>query len=269
MTRSEFDDIRAFLADKTTHLGDLLGIARTLIDDLEHARLREASLRNDYLRLLTAARATVAADIAGEPDPLAFIRHELAERGQLPEDDEAVQHILADARAAAALRAYLESRPDESEAHGGQVHEGQPDEGQTHEGPDHEGRPWPSQPVTGVPGEEAPREGHAGAGPASQGPAPYEYEPPNTGAPLPDGPLIDPTFTGPTITGPTFVGPTFTGPTFTGQDLPDPHVHSTPSLGPSSPDPLPQTEAPANRALSRPRGPRMRSCVGTGRHLRR
>ncbi|WP_043630523.1 hypothetical protein [Nonomuraea candida] len=108
MTRSEFDDIRAFLADEATHAGDLLRIARTLIDDLEHARMREAILRTHYLRLLTAARATMAADSVDAPDPLAFLRHELAERGQLPEDGEAAQRILSDARTAAALLACLE-----------------------------------------------------------------------------------------------------------------------------------------------------------------
>ncbi|MFI6736915.1 hypothetical protein ACIBI9_28650 [Nonomuraea sp. NPDC050451] len=108
MTRSEFDDIRAFLADEATHAGDLLRIARTLIDDLEHARMREAVLRTHYLRLLTAARATVAADIADAPDPMAFLKHELSERGQMPEDGEAVQRILADARTAALLLACLE-----------------------------------------------------------------------------------------------------------------------------------------------------------------
>ncbi|MFI6598697.1 hypothetical protein ACIBHX_20770 [Nonomuraea sp. NPDC050536] len=108
MTRSEFDDIRAFLNDEATSAGDLLRIARTLIDDLEHARMREAVLRTHYLRLLTAARATVAADTVGAPNPLEFVKHELAERGQLPEDGEAVQRILSDARTAAALVAYLE-----------------------------------------------------------------------------------------------------------------------------------------------------------------
>ncbi|NRQ37801.1 hypothetical protein HII36_39125 [Nonomuraea sp. NN258] len=111
MTRSEFDDIRAFLADETTNAGDLRGIARTLIDDLEHARMREAVLRTYYLRLLTAARATVAAESAGAPDPLAFVTHELAERGQLPADGEAVQRILSDARTATALLAGLEQNP--------------------------------------------------------------------------------------------------------------------------------------------------------------
>ncbi|MEU8245490.1 hypothetical protein [Nonomuraea sp. NPDC048916] len=108
MTRSEFDDIRAYLTDEATHAGDLLRVARTLIDDLEHARMREAVLRTHYLRLLTAARATIAADIADAPDPLAFLKHELAERGQLPAAGEAVQRILSDARTAAALLACLE-----------------------------------------------------------------------------------------------------------------------------------------------------------------
>ncbi|NUP00407.1 MAG: hypothetical protein HOW71_13360 [Nonomuraea sp.] len=116
MTRSEFDDIRAFLADPATHAGDLLSVARTLIDDLEHARMREAVLRTHYLRLLTAARATVAAETVGAPDPLAFLTHELAERGQLPEDGEAVQRILADARTAEALLACLEEQQQQPPA---------------------------------------------------------------------------------------------------------------------------------------------------------
>ncbi|MFD2349045.1 hypothetical protein ACFSTC_06050 [Nonomuraea ferruginea] len=81
MTRSEYDDIRAFLADPATQAGDLLDVARTLVEDLEQARMREAMLRTHYLRLLTAARATVAAEHAGAPDPMTFVRHELDERG--------------------------------------------------------------------------------------------------------------------------------------------------------------------------------------------
>lgn len=108
MTRSEFDDIRAAIADESNHAGDLLRIARTLLDDLEHARTREAALQTYYLRLLTAARATVAADMAGAPEPLTFLVHELGERGQLPADGEAVQRILADANAAAMLLACME-----------------------------------------------------------------------------------------------------------------------------------------------------------------
>ncbi|PZG10751.1 hypothetical protein [Nonomuraea aridisoli] len=111
MTRSEFDDIRAFLADDTAEAGDVLAVARTLVDDLEHSHLREAILRTHYLRLLTAARATMAAELLGAPDPLAFVRHELSTRGQLPEDGETAERILSDARAAAELLASLENPP--------------------------------------------------------------------------------------------------------------------------------------------------------------
>ncbi|GAA2368552.1 hypothetical protein [Nonomuraea africana] len=108
MPRSEFDDIRAAIADETNHSGELLRIASDLLDDLEQVRMREAALRTYYLRLLTAARATVAAEVAGAPEPLVFLRHELAQHGQLPADDESVQRILSDARTAAALLAALE-----------------------------------------------------------------------------------------------------------------------------------------------------------------
>ncbi|TDB98936.1 hypothetical protein E1267_38140 [Nonomuraea longispora] len=111
MARSEFDDIRAFLADETNKAGDLLSIARMLLDDLEQSRMREAILRTHYLRLLTSARATVAAEAAHAPDPTAFLKHELAEHGQLPQDDETVQRVLADARTAASLLARLEESP--------------------------------------------------------------------------------------------------------------------------------------------------------------
>ncbi|MCK2212971.1 hypothetical protein MF672_004035 [Actinomadura sp. ATCC 31491] len=109
MTRSEFDDIRAFLADEATSAGDLLRVAGTLIDDLEHAHTREAVLRTAYLRLLTAARASAAAELAGMADPLSFVRDELGRQGQLPESGEEAVSVLEDVRTAAALRACLES----------------------------------------------------------------------------------------------------------------------------------------------------------------
>jgi hypothetical protein len=111
MTRSEFDDIRAYIAAEATHAGDLLQVARTLLDDLEHARMREATLRAYYLRLLTAARATVAAEATGSADPVGFVKEELGRRGQLPTDGEQVQRILSDARTATALIASLEQTP--------------------------------------------------------------------------------------------------------------------------------------------------------------
>jgi hypothetical protein len=110
MTRSEFDDIRAHIDAEADHPGDLLRVARSLLNDLEDARMREATLRAYYLRLLTAARATVAAETAGYPEPLTFLTDELAKRGQLPATEE-VNRILADAHTAAALLACLEQSP--------------------------------------------------------------------------------------------------------------------------------------------------------------
>ena len=110
MTRSEFDDIRAHIDAEADHPGDLLRVARSLLNDLEDARMREATLRAYYLRLLTAARATVAAETAGYPEPLTFLTDELAKRGQLPVTEE-VNRILADAHTAAALLACLEQSP--------------------------------------------------------------------------------------------------------------------------------------------------------------
>lgn len=111
MTRSEFDDIRAHITAEADHAGDLLRIARSLLDDLEQVRMRESLLRTHYLRLLTAARASVAAERDGDPEPLTFVKHELARRGQLPAEGEQAQRVLADARTAMALLASLEQAP--------------------------------------------------------------------------------------------------------------------------------------------------------------
>ncbi|WP_169948835.1 hypothetical protein [Microbispora sp. H11081] len=105
--RSEFDDIRAHITAEQPRPGDLLELAHSLLDDLELLRTREAILRSHYLALLTAARASVAADAAGHPAPLAFLQHELAEHGQLP-DGEQAERILADAAAAQAMLAQLD-----------------------------------------------------------------------------------------------------------------------------------------------------------------
>ncbi|WP_239137846.1 hypothetical protein [Sphaerisporangium rufum] len=87
MTRSEFDDIRAHIAAEEGDSEDLLQIARTLLDDLEQARFREATLRTRYLSLLNAARAAIVASEEDTPDSLSLLRHELARRGQLPLGD--------------------------------------------------------------------------------------------------------------------------------------------------------------------------------------
>jgi hypothetical protein len=54
-----------------------------------------ALVRADYARLLTAARACVAAERDGLNDPLIFVRELLAERGQLPLPDLSVPQLLA------------------------------------------------------------------------------------------------------------------------------------------------------------------------------
>ncbi|MBX6384550.1 MAG: hypothetical protein IRZ07_16540 [Microbispora sp.] len=105
--RSEFDDIRAHITAEPPRPGDLLELAHSLLDDLEQVRTRETVLRSRYLALLTAARATVAADITGHPAPLTFLRRELAEQGQLP-DAEQAQHILSDTMPAQAMLARAE-----------------------------------------------------------------------------------------------------------------------------------------------------------------
>ncbi len=111
MTRSEFDDIRAHIDAEADHPGDLLKVAKSLLSDLEDARMREAMLRAQHLRLLTAARAAAAAETAGYPDPMAFLTEELARQGQLPVDEDEVNQILVDARTATALLARLEQTP--------------------------------------------------------------------------------------------------------------------------------------------------------------
>ncbi|MBE3011320.1 hypothetical protein IL992_19265 [Microbispora sp. NEAU-D428] len=107
MMRSEFDDIRAHITAEPPRPSELLELAHSLLDDLEQLRTREAILRSHYLALLTAARATVAADAAGHPEALTFLQHELAEHGQLP-DGEQAQRILSDAVAAQSMLAHLD-----------------------------------------------------------------------------------------------------------------------------------------------------------------
>ncbi|MET8867999.1 hypothetical protein ABZW11_34140 [Nonomuraea sp. NPDC004580] len=245
MTRSEFDDIRAFLADEATHADDLLRIARTLIDDLEHAQLREAVLRTHYLRLLTAARATVAADIVGSPDPLGFVRHELAERGQLPEDGEAVHRILADARAAAALLACLESRDCEGPAREGRSPERRSPERRSPEGQALPGQFLPDRTaeLPGRPALEAQAvEGQAVEGQAVEGQA---QERDGLEARAPEGEWL-------------MEGPTFTGQGFECQDV---QLVQDPQL--------PQEGDVTSQSPPRSRAPRMRSCIGTARILPR
>lgn len=69
----------------------------------EAAEARLALLRAEYARLVTAARATVAAACAGLDEPLVFLEAELARQGGLPSRESAVLTVLADTRTAMAL----------------------------------------------------------------------------------------------------------------------------------------------------------------------
>jgi hypothetical protein len=69
----------------------------------EGAEARLALLRAEYARLVTAARASIAAARAGVPDPLVYLEVELARHCGLPPDDATVPAVLADAAAAMVL----------------------------------------------------------------------------------------------------------------------------------------------------------------------
>jgi hypothetical protein len=62
------------------------GLADTPALSAEITRLRAevADIRLDRANLLAAARAVITAHHDGEPDPLSYLRDELAARGQLP-----------------------------------------------------------------------------------------------------------------------------------------------------------------------------------------
>lgn len=124
MTRSEFDDIRAHIDAEADHPSDLLRVARSLVSDLEDAKMREAKLRAQYLRLLTGARTTIAAQAAGYPEPLAFLSDELAKQGQLPTTEEEMQQVLVDAHTAATLLTHLEQAPRLKQAAAGVIRGG-------------------------------------------------------------------------------------------------------------------------------------------------
>ena len=83
-------------ADVAASLADVLA-------DGERARHQLALMRAEYGALLAAARAAVAAERDGEPDPLAHVRGVLAERGQLPAEDMHPRQLLAAVRGIALL----------------------------------------------------------------------------------------------------------------------------------------------------------------------
>lgn len=56
-----------------------------------------ALLRAEYAQLIAAARAAVAAALAGASDPLVYVEAELARHGGLPPQGASVPAVLADA----------------------------------------------------------------------------------------------------------------------------------------------------------------------------
>ena len=59
--------------------------------------LHFADLEVRYANLLAAARATIASDRDGDPDPLAILRDELDAHGQLPDASMHPAQLLAQA----------------------------------------------------------------------------------------------------------------------------------------------------------------------------
>jgi hypothetical protein len=78
-------EIRDRLCRPASPFTDLTAVL-LLADDLQ-ARSKLAMARAADAELLASARASIAADRDGEPDPLAPIRMLLTERGQLPPDN--------------------------------------------------------------------------------------------------------------------------------------------------------------------------------------
>ena len=66
-----------------------------LVDEINRFRLLLATTRARHADLLAAARATLAADRDGEPEPLWYLRDELDAHGQLPPRYLHAQDILA------------------------------------------------------------------------------------------------------------------------------------------------------------------------------
>ncbi|GIH89915.1 hypothetical protein Psi01_05450 [Planobispora siamensis] len=112
MSRRCIDALRthaqaAYLIDDA---GELAGIVTELVAELQGSRIREGLIRSEYLALLTAARATIAAERCHQAAPLTFLHWELERHGQLPGDHDTATRVLADAKAAQILMDHLIAR---------------------------------------------------------------------------------------------------------------------------------------------------------------
>lgn len=74
------------LAEIWRQLEAALADTPALATEITRFRAELADTRLDRANLLAAARADITAHLDGEPDPLSYLRDELAARGQLPAD---------------------------------------------------------------------------------------------------------------------------------------------------------------------------------------
>ena len=74
------------LAEIWQQLEAALADTPALATEITRFRAELAGTRLDRANLLAAARAVITAHLDGEPDPLSYLRDELAARGQLPAD---------------------------------------------------------------------------------------------------------------------------------------------------------------------------------------
>jgi hypothetical protein len=76
---------RAWRRTETGHaLSRALAVIPSLCDEIDSLNALLAATRRREQNLIAAARATLTADADGEPDPLYYLRDELAALGQLP-----------------------------------------------------------------------------------------------------------------------------------------------------------------------------------------
>jgi hypothetical protein len=72
------------LAEIWQHLEAALADTPTLSAEITRLHAELTGTRLDRANLLAAARAVISAHLDGEPDPLSYLRDELATRDQLP-----------------------------------------------------------------------------------------------------------------------------------------------------------------------------------------
>jgi hypothetical protein len=77
-----------------------------VLAELDRVRSQRALACAEYAGLLQAVRAAVAADRAGSPDPLGWVRHLLGGRGQLPGPAAVDVQVAADAATALQLAGW-------------------------------------------------------------------------------------------------------------------------------------------------------------------